>query len=420
MRKMRHITLLVVLFCTMLPLAVSAGFAADAVTISARNFGAKGDGVTDDTAAIQAAIDAAAKSTGVAHLPAGKYLITNSLVIPANVTLLGEGRHWENRATQIHIKKDGFPGIRLTGFWASVKGLHILYPDNTNMKEPTRHPPAIQIEAGHAAVEDIDLSLAWDGISTPPGGANAGQSVFKNITGFAHNVGLRLAGPVDVVRIEDVHWFIPHGVDAFGNSPYYYDNRVGFEIQNVDGLVMTRCFMIFGKTFFHQTGKGSSLGHHISQCWVEHVQNGFVIEGICGLVLSDSNILIHKPDGCGIKLTMPSLYYNATISNTQVRYCGAGSGPAVLYSPTEPHFRNWLGITNCQFDTPLNGPSVVIGPKAQRATIQGTHITGKPAIKIEKGAEQTIITGNFIQGGIEDNSAKDSKKIIKDNIDVDK
>jgi len=92
----------------------------------------------------------------------------------------------------------------------------------------------------------------------------------------------------------------------------------------------------------------------------------------------------------------------------------------VLYSPTEPHFRNWLGITNCQFDTPLNGPSVVIGPKAQRATIQGTHITGKPAIKIEKGAEQTIITGNFIQGGIEDNSAKDSKKIIKDNIDVDK
>jgi len=267
MRKMRHITLLVVLFCTMLPLAVSAGFAADAVTISARNFGAKGDGVTDDTAAIQAAIDAAAKSTGVAHLPAGKYLITNSLVIPANVTLLGEGRHWENRATQIHIKKDGFPGIRLTGFWASVKGLHILYPDNTNMKEPTRHPPAIQIEAGHAAVEDIDLSLAWDGISTPPGGANAGQSVFKNITGFAHNVGLRLAGPVDVVRIEDVHWFIPHGVDAFGNSPYYYDNRVGFEIQNVDGLVMTRCFMIFGKTFFHQTGKGSSLGVF---AWASH------------------------------------------------------------------------------------------------------------------------------------------------------
>lgn len=408
-----------ILALALVAIAASAALATQSVaTINAQDFGAKGDGVTDDTAAIQAAIDAAAKGSKVCHLPAGNYLISNSLVIPGYVLLLGEGSRWENTNTAISVKKNGFPAIRLTAFWAGVKGLHIVYPDNTNVTNPTKYPPAIQVEAGHATVEDINFSLAWDGISTPEGGANAGQSQFRNITGFTHNVGIRLHGPVDVVRIEDVHWFVPHGVDAFGGSPYYMKNRVGFEIGNVDGLLMTRCMMIFGKSFFHQPPKHASLGLHISQCWIEHVQNGFLIEGLCGLVLSDTNILLDKPNGVGIGLVGTSLYYNCAISNTQVRYAGEGSGPGVLYSPTEPHFRNWLGLTNCQIDTPPTGPAVKIGPKAQRAKIDGCHITGKPAILIEKGATQTIITGNFLKGGLKDESAKDAKKIIRDNMDI--
>ncbi len=408
-----------VLILLVLVFAVTMAYAAEDVkSANVRDFGAKGDGVTDDTAAIQSALDAVAKTGGVVHMPAGNYLISDSLRVPGSTTLIGEGARWENVVTNILVKKDGFPAIRLTAFWAGVKGLRIYYPDNTNMANPTRHPPAVQLEAGHAVVEDIHLSLAWDGISTPPGGANAGQSLIRNITGFIHNVGIRLHGPVDVVRIENVHWFIPHETDPFGGSPYYWNNRVAFEIGNVDGLLMTRCFMIFGKTFFHQPPNHASLGLHVTQCWIEHMQNGFVIEGLCGLVLSDTNILLDKPNGVGIGFTGPSLYYNCAINNTQVRYAGEGSGPAVIYSPTEPHFRNWLGISNCQFDTPVNGPSIKIGPKAQRAKIEGCHITGKPAIVIEKGANEIMIRGNFLKGGMEDNSGADAKKIINDNMDI--
>ena len=50
---------------------------------------AKADGKTDDTAAIQKALDAAAKQGGVVRLPAGKYLVAGSLKIPEGVALVG-------------------------------------------------------------------------------------------------------------------------------------------------------------------------------------------------------------------------------------------------------------------------------------------------------------------------------------------
>lgn len=48
---------------------------------SAKDFGAVGDGVTDDTAAVQAAIDASLAAKGVCYLPPGTYRITSSLAV---------------------------------------------------------------------------------------------------------------------------------------------------------------------------------------------------------------------------------------------------------------------------------------------------------------------------------------------------
>jgi hypothetical protein len=62
-------------------------------TISVKDFGAVGDSATDDTAAIQAAIDAAeAAYRGVVFFPRGFYRITASLKLPSFVTLRGESQ----------------------------------------------------------------------------------------------------------------------------------------------------------------------------------------------------------------------------------------------------------------------------------------------------------------------------------------
>ena len=56
-------------------------------------FGAKGDGVTDDTAAVQAALNyAASNSIGFVYLPTGTYIVSSQIVIPAQVYLLGDGK----------------------------------------------------------------------------------------------------------------------------------------------------------------------------------------------------------------------------------------------------------------------------------------------------------------------------------------
>jgi hypothetical protein len=64
-------------------------------SVSVKDFGAVGDGVTDDTAAIQAAIDSLDLATGtgdnIIHIPSGNYLVTDTLTIGVYTAIRGAG-----------------------------------------------------------------------------------------------------------------------------------------------------------------------------------------------------------------------------------------------------------------------------------------------------------------------------------------
>lgn len=60
--------------------------------VSVKDFGATGDGVTDDTAAIQAAIDYLKPTGGVVLFPPGRYATSRPLLTYSSITLEGHGK----------------------------------------------------------------------------------------------------------------------------------------------------------------------------------------------------------------------------------------------------------------------------------------------------------------------------------------
>jgi hypothetical protein len=59
---------------------------------SFKDFGAKGNGSTDDTSAMQTAITAAISGGFALYMPAGTYKITSALTVSGSLTIIGEGR----------------------------------------------------------------------------------------------------------------------------------------------------------------------------------------------------------------------------------------------------------------------------------------------------------------------------------------
>jgi polygalacturonase len=91
-------------------------FPADAGILNVKNFGAKGDGITDDTAAIQSLLDAHPNGQRIIYLPNGTYLVSNTITWPAGTP--GKGNEYKN--TILQGQSEGGVTIKLkdraTGF----------------------------------------------------------------------------------------------------------------------------------------------------------------------------------------------------------------------------------------------------------------------------------------------------------------
>ena len=140
--------------------------------VNVLDYGAKADGKTDDTAAIQRTLDAAAKDRGgVVEMPKGLYRVEDHLVIPPGVCLSGEWQapHHANTEHGTVIlavgnagKEDG-PALINLGQSSAIKGITIFYPD----QDPAAvkpYPWAIQGKGMHGSVIDVTLVNPYKGI----------------------------------------------------------------------------------------------------------------------------------------------------------------------------------------------------------------------------------------------------------------
>jgi Pectate lyase superfamily protein len=106
--------------------------------ISVVDHGAKGDGHTDDTAAIQRALNTAGKNRGgVVEMPKGLYRVDDHVVIPPGVCLSGEWQapHHANTEHGTVILATGRagnengPALLNLQQRSAAKGITVFYPD---------------------------------------------------------------------------------------------------------------------------------------------------------------------------------------------------------------------------------------------------------------------------------------------------
>jgi len=110
---------LIIISSTSFAISADVIFPADSGVINVKDYGAKGDGVTDDTAAIQKAVSDNLGNTGsrtaVIYFPAGTYIVSNTIVPKKDSTATGGWLPYltlqgQNRDTTIIKLKDNAPG----------------------------------------------------------------------------------------------------------------------------------------------------------------------------------------------------------------------------------------------------------------------------------------------------------------------
>lgn len=144
--------------------AVTSGYTVQdklAQTVSVKDFGAVGDGVTDDYNAIMAAHDSLPSTGGEISVPRGSYLHNTGLVFTKLVRLVGEGANYINAANPSEFVKGASvagTGLELLGAGSTIVAMGFRgLSGNTG--------DGVHIREGRVTLEDIMVSaMGRDGI----------------------------------------------------------------------------------------------------------------------------------------------------------------------------------------------------------------------------------------------------------------
>jgi len=379
-----------------------------------RDFGAKGDGATDDTAAFQSALDAARKGGGgIVFAPAGKYLFKGNLKIPSAVTLEGTFRcvPAHNGIRDAGLPKPGDDGTTLlvtagkgqeTGepflrldTNSTVKGLVVYYPDQDPKATPAPYPWAIALRGKNPAVLDVELLNPYQGIDA----TENERHTIRSVCGQPLRRGIVVDQVYDIGRIEDVH-FNPWWSCSEAVVKFMVTEGEAFILGKTDWEYMVNCFSIIYRTGFRFTqfkhGPGNVVltqcGHDIAPCVVrvEHTQphagiafNNCQMMGAVEVLPTNEGPV--KFSNCGFWGVSPGDFQNPGTGSMAVL---AGLGHVTF---TGCHF-TWCDKKN------ENAP--VIRAQCDGLTVMACDFMDpKPQLEIGAAVKAAIVVGNRFRHG---------------------
>jgi len=202
-----------------------SGSVAHAVCIGAsvNSFGAKGDGHTDDSAAIQSAINAAsAAGGGSVVFGVARYFTTARFVVPRGVVLCGaiEGPFdvagVDPAATAVAptllVTNSNGPFLTLQDLGAGVTDLLFHYPNqvNSSATAPSVYPYTIQVNAPGTKVARSTVTNAYNFLDI-----EVGRTMAQDLFIGAFNIGVNIDHTLDHVSLgnllNSVFWDVLEG-----------------------------------------------------------------------------------------------------------------------------------------------------------------------------------------------------------------
>jgi hypothetical protein len=324
------------------------GFAAtNSDTYPVRDFGAKGDGKTDDTAAFQKALDAAAQAGGgVVYAARGNYFFSGHLNVPSSVTLKGI---WESvpshvglrnagaakptddgttfLATENRGKEEGPPFITLNNN-STLKGVVIYYPEQDPAEEPKPYPWAIALRGKNPAVMAVELLNAYNGIDA----AHNERHLIRDVQGQPLRRGIYVDDIYDIGRIENVHF-----------NPWWSMKPRLFQWQQKNGEAF-----IFGRSDWQYVFNTFCFGYNIGYKFIQ------TRAGVC-----NGNFLGIGADDCYTALLVEnSAPFGLLISNGEFV---SFHGPEPTMVRVESTHSGSVRFSNCAFWGPCDQIAKIAG-----------------------------------------------------------
>lgn len=379
-------------------------------TYNVRDYGAKGDGKTDDTAAFQKALNAAARAGGgVVYAPRGNYRFAGHLNVPSAVTLRGV---WESVPAHNGIRdpdlprptddgttflvtegvgtEDGPPFLTLNTN-STLKGVVLYYPEQNVDTSPKPYPWAIAMRGKNPAVLDVELLNPYNGIDA----TQNERHLIRNVHGQPIRRGVWVDQIYDIGRIENVHfnpwwsmqpglfqWQMANGeAFLFGRSDWQYvlntfcfGYRVGYKfVQSAAGVC-----------------NGNFLGIGADDCWTAVVVEQSAPMGL--LITNGEFVSFHGPDPTMVEVTKTHTgsvrFVNCAFwgpCNQIARVAGSGT----------------VGFSDCTFvQWDRNGEGRhALQIESGSVLVRGCEFRErKPQIELAPAVSRAVISGNLFSG----------------------